>query len=119
MGDAVTVGRKDINVRANRRHPGETSSTVELLEEMEMIPLSRSFPARCGREHTGRSTPCHTQGKAKCFLHIPSSMGTPESATRTVGGNRKTNDRSLFQGCLKPYESFQATCAEVQQMSEK
>lgn len=108
-----------MNVRANRRHPGETSSTMELLEEMEMIPLSRSFPARCGREHTGRSTPCHTQGKAKCFLHIPSSMGTPESATRTVGGNRKTNDRSLFQGCLKPYESFQATCAEVQQMSEK
>lgn len=49
----VTVGRKAMNVHANRRHPGETGSTMELLEEMEMIPLSRSFPAHCGREHTG------------------------------------------------------------------
>lgn len=92
---ASARGRKSLKVEAVLWLLPSSSDLAMLAEGDQMLrgPSLRAA-ALC--------TLCRTESNAQCVLHIPCSMGTLKPDNSTVGGKRKANDTSFFQGCLNP-----------------
>lgn len=83
-------------------------------DEGDTSPLSRSFTCVVALSALDKAHCVTHRLMPNTFLHSLFPVNT-KVCPGTVGGRRKPNDTSLFQGCLNSSEAFHAICTEVYQ----